>query len=117
MDVVSWDNYPIFHNDWETLADTAYETAFQHALMRSLKRDVPFMMMESAPGLVNWQNVNKLKRPASIDWPASRQWPAALIPCSTSSGVREEALMSSSTAQWWIIWELMIQESSRKWRK
>ena len=63
MDVVSWDNYPIFHNDWETLADTAYETAFQHALMRSLKRDVPFMMMESAPGLVNWQNVNKLKRP------------------------------------------------------
>ena len=63
MDVVSWDNYPIFHNDWETLADTAYKTAFQHALMRSLKRDVPFMMMESAPGLVNWQNVNKLKRP------------------------------------------------------
>lgn len=63
MDVVSWDNYPAFHNDWETLADTAYETAFQHALMRSLKRDVPFMMMESAPGLVNWQKVNKVKRP------------------------------------------------------
>ncbi len=63
MDVVSWDNYPTFHNDWETLADTAYETAFQHALMRSLKRGVPFMMMESAPGLVNWQKVNKVKRP------------------------------------------------------
>lgn len=63
MDVVSWDNYPLFHNDRETLADTAYETAFQHALMRSLKRDVPFMMMESAPGLVNWQEVNKVKRP------------------------------------------------------
>lgn len=63
MDVVSWDNYPMFHNDWETLADTAYETAFQHALMRSLKRGKPFMMMESAPGLVNWQNVNKVKRP------------------------------------------------------
>lgn len=63
MDVVSWDNYPTFHNDWETLEDTAFETAFQHALMRSLKRDVPFMMMESAPGLVNWQNVNKVKRP------------------------------------------------------
>jgi len=63
MDVVSWDNYPPFHNDWETLEDTAFETAFQHALMRSLKRDVPFMMMESAPGLVNWQNVNKVKRP------------------------------------------------------
>ena len=63
MDVVSWDNYPLFHNDRETLVDTAYETAFQHALMRSLKRDVPFMMMESAPGLVNWQEVNKVKRP------------------------------------------------------
>ncbi len=63
MDVVSWDNYPPFHNDWETLEDTAFETAFQHALMRSLKRGVPFMMMESAPGLVNWQNVNKVKRP------------------------------------------------------
>ena len=63
MDVVSWDNYPPFHNDWETLEDTAFETAFQHALMRSLKRDIPFMMMESAPGLVNWQNVNKVKRP------------------------------------------------------
>lgn len=63
MDVVSWDNYPTFHNDWETLADTMNETAFQHAVMRSLKRGKPFMMMESAPGLVNWQAVNKLKRP------------------------------------------------------
>ena len=63
MDVVSWDNYPTFHNDWETLADTMKETAFQHAVMRSLKRGKPFMMMESAPGLVNWQPVNKLKRP------------------------------------------------------
>ncbi len=63
MDVVSWDNYPTFHNDWETLADTMTETAFQHAVIRSLKRGKPFMMMESAPGLVNWQPVNKLKRP------------------------------------------------------
>lgn len=63
MDVVSWDNYPTFHNDWETLADTMSETAFQHAVMRSLKRGKPFMMMESAPGLVSWQSVNKLKRP------------------------------------------------------
>lgn len=63
IDVVSWDNYPLFHNDYETLAETMAETAFQHALMRSLKRDKPFMMMESAPGLVNWQAVNKLRRP------------------------------------------------------
>ena len=63
LDVVSWDNYPTFHNDWETLPETFAETAFHHAMMRSLKRDVPFMMMESAPGLVNWHWVNKLKRP------------------------------------------------------
>lgn len=63
MDIVSWDNYPIFHNDWESTADTMAETAFQHAVMRSLKRGKPFMMMESAPGLVNWNSVNKLRRP------------------------------------------------------
>ena len=63
LDAVSWDNYPTFHNDWETLGETMAETAFQHAVMRSLKRGTPFMMMESAPGLVNWQAFNKIKRP------------------------------------------------------
>lgn len=63
LDVVSWDNYPAFHNDWESFAETMGETAFQHAVMRSLKRNTPFMMMESAPGLVNWHPVNKVKRP------------------------------------------------------
>ena len=63
MDVVSWDNYPTFHNDYETFAETMSETAFQHAVMRGLKREKPFMMMESAPGLVNWHPVNKIKRP------------------------------------------------------
>lgn len=63
LDVISWDNYPTFHNDTESFADTMAETSFQHAVMRSLKRDTPFMMMESAPGLVNWHPVNKLKRP------------------------------------------------------
>lgn len=28
-----------------------------------MKRDTPFMLMESAPGLVNWHPYNKLKRP------------------------------------------------------
>lgn len=63
IDVVSWDNYPLFHNDFETFENTLRESAFDHALMRSLKRDKPFMLMESAPGLVNWQPYNKLKRP------------------------------------------------------
>lgn len=63
LDVVSWDNYPHFHNDWETFQDTMTETACQHAVMRSLKRGTPFMLMESTPSLVNWHSVNKLKRP------------------------------------------------------
>lgn len=63
LDAVSWDNYPLFHSDEEPFGDTMAETAFHHAVMRSLKRGKPFMMMESAPGLVNWHTVNKLKRP------------------------------------------------------
>lgn len=32
LDVVSWDNYPAFHNDWESFAETMGETAFQQAV-------------------------------------------------------------------------------------
>lgn len=63
LDVISWDSYPRFHNDGETLYETMLESAFDHAVMRSMKKDRPFMLMESAPGLVNWQPYNKLKRP------------------------------------------------------
>lgn len=63
LDAVSWDNYPCYHNDYESFADTMADTAFQHAVMRGLKRGRPFMMMESAPGLVNWHAYNKPKRP------------------------------------------------------
>ncbi len=63
LDVISWDSYPAFHNDYESLADTMNRSAFDHALMRSLKKDKPFMLMESAPGLVNWHDFNKMKRP------------------------------------------------------
>lgn len=63
LDVISWDSYPPFHNDTQSLYDTMGENAFHHVLMRSMKKDKPFMLMESAPGLVNWHKVNKLKRP------------------------------------------------------
>ncbi len=63
IDVISWDSYPMFHNDRETYRDTMMESAFDHAIMRSMKKDRPFMLMESAPGLVNWMDYNKLKRP------------------------------------------------------
>lgn len=62
IDVVSWDSYPDWHNDYESFADTAAKTAFLHDLNRSLKHR-PFLIMESAPSQVNWQRVCKLKRP------------------------------------------------------
>jgi beta-galactosidase len=63
LDVISWDSYPYFNNDYESLYETMTENAFHHAVMRGLKKDKPFMLMESAPGLVNWHPYNKVKRP------------------------------------------------------
>ena len=63
IDVISWDNYPEMHNSWQTDADHLLERSFNHALFRSMKKDQPFMMMESAPGLVNWRPFNKYRRP------------------------------------------------------
>lgn len=60
LDVAAWDSYP----DWNCgdNVGTACDTAFWHDFFRSLKGR-SFMLMESAPGLVNWKNYNKLKRP------------------------------------------------------
>lgn len=63
IDVISWDNYPEMHNNWQTDADHLLERSFNHALFRSMKPHQPFMMMESAPGLVNWRPFNKYRRP------------------------------------------------------
>lgn len=63
LDLVSWDSYPRYHNDQETLEQTAARTAFQHASIRGLKQEQPFLLMESTPSQVNWQPFNKLKRP------------------------------------------------------
>ncbi|MBQ8803967.1 MAG: beta-galactosidase [Tyzzerella sp.] len=60
LDVISWDSYPNWHNG--TQLSVASETAFWHDFFRTLKNR-PFMLMESAPGLVNWKPYNKLKRP------------------------------------------------------
>ncbi len=62
LDVISWDNYPMWHSEFETTWELASSIAFVHDINRSLK-DRPFLMMESTPSLVNWQRVNKLKRP------------------------------------------------------
>lgn len=62
VDIITWDNYPAWHNDWESEADTAVRVGFIHDINRSMKKQ-PFLLMESTPSNVNWMNVNKLKRP------------------------------------------------------
>ncbi len=62
LDVISWDNYPRWHNDYEETIDTALKAAFNHDFFRSLLHK-PFFLMESTPSQVNWHRINKLKRP------------------------------------------------------
>lgn len=63
LDIISWDSYPAWGNDKETLTDTFLHTAFEHAVMRSLKPDQPYLLMESVPSIVNWHPANRQKRP------------------------------------------------------
>ena len=60
LDVVSWDNYPCWHQG-DNVAIAA-QAAASHDLMRSIKR-APWLLMESTPSMTNWQDVSKLKRP------------------------------------------------------
>lgn len=62
LDVVSWDAYPAWHNDWESTANLAMKVGFINDLYRCLKQQ-PFLLMESTPSGVNWHEVNKVKRP------------------------------------------------------
>ncbi len=62
LDVISWDNYPVWHSK-ENEFDVATDTAMYHSLFNSLKKDRPFMLMESSPSATNWQPVSRLRRP------------------------------------------------------
>lgn len=62
VDIISWDCYPAWHNDWGTTADLASKVGFINDQYRSLKQQ-PFLIMESTPSSVNWHEVNKAKRP------------------------------------------------------
>ncbi len=61
FDFVSWDCYPNWHSGEDEL-QTAAEAAASHSLVRSLRNDT-FLMMESTPSIVNWRDINRLKRP------------------------------------------------------
>lgn len=63
VDIISWDNYPLWHKKEEKI--TAVDTAVQHDYMRSLQHK-PFLLMESCPSATNWQSVSKLKRPGML---------------------------------------------------
>ena len=56
MDFVSWDSYPAIDED-------RFEASMWHDFMRSLKGGAPFLLMEQAPNVQNWQLYNAIKRP------------------------------------------------------
>ena len=59
LDFISWDCYP-------EPGDTPAETALQHDLMRGIKRQESFVLMEQTPSVTNWQPYNRLKRPGEM---------------------------------------------------
>lgn len=62
VDIVSWDSYPNWSNDYESTAQLAMKTALMNDEMRSLKHD-NYLIMESTPSQVNWHPYNRSKRP------------------------------------------------------
>lgn len=59
MDFISWDCYPF-------PKDAPAYTAMRHDLMRGIKEQKSFVLMEQTPGVTNWQPCNKLKRPGEM---------------------------------------------------
>jgi beta-galactosidase len=60
-DFTCWDAYPRWHAT-ESEFKIAAEASFIYDSCRSMKHK-PFLLMESTPSCVNWQEYNKLKRP------------------------------------------------------
>jgi beta-galactosidase len=62
LDFISWDSYPASKTSLQE-PRTWVETSFRHNLMRSLKPDQPWLLIESTPSPGNWFDVMQLKRP------------------------------------------------------
>lgn len=60
LDVVSWDNYPLWHTTDNV--EVGMLSGLTHDVMRSVKHQ-NFLLMENAPGATNWHKVCMLKRP------------------------------------------------------
>lgn len=59
MDFISWDNYP-------APDDSPAHIAMNHDLMRGIKEQNSFVLMEQTPSVTNWLPYNKLKRPGEM---------------------------------------------------
>ena len=62
LDFISWDSYPQWHV-FKDCEKTALYNAMNHDLMRSLKPNKPWVLMESTPSCTNWRDLSKLKKP------------------------------------------------------
>lgn len=60
VDVISWDVYLVWYNDWESIVDLVMKVGFINDLYWSLKQQF-FLLMECMLSVVNWYNVNKVK--------------------------------------------------------
>lgn len=61
VDIVAYDSYPRWHrgDDYQE----GIRASLTYDLMRSLKGNKPFLLMESTPSAANWRPASKLKRP------------------------------------------------------
>lgn len=62
LDLISWDSYPAWNNDYQSTEELARNVALTHDFFRSLKHQ-DFLVMESTPSRVNWQKFNHAKAP------------------------------------------------------
>lgn len=68
LDFISWDDYPVWgvgYGGDDVLV--AVDNAIEHDYFRSLKKDRPFILMESCPSSTNWQSLSFLKRPGVLE--------------------------------------------------
>ncbi|MEV2249557.1 beta-galactosidase [Streptomyces sp. NPDC050147] len=61
LDVVSYDSYPDPHDP-----ASLHRTAFSYDVMRGLKSGRPWLLLEQAPGAVNWRERNGRKPPGRM---------------------------------------------------
>lgn len=62
LDFISWDDYPYWHQTSHSNAYEAAGRALIHDFCYSVHQ-APFVLMESSPGAVNWQDVCTLRAP------------------------------------------------------